>query len=169
MLNATMLKNDAAHRCAHVRRSGNWRLRPCSRASEVSVTAPRKRLATRILKGGISLRAMRIIGQVVPQPRHSATRESRALMTSDLLGALAGAPARGLVWCGVMGGRGRGAMRMRPDRPDAIVLPRFTRVTMGPLHRSQKGSHALRRKWALRDRRLEAGQRRRQDLPGLFY
>src|SRR5262245_40132655 len=114
MLNATMLKNDAAHRCAHVRRLGNWRLRPCSKASEVSVTAPRKRLATRMLKGGISLRAMRIIGQVVPQPRHSATRQSRALMTSDLLGEPAGAPAKGLVWCGVMGRPGRGRCECGP-------------------------------------------------------
>src|SRR5258705_10169084 len=81
-LNATMLKNEAAHRCASVRNRGKRRLRPCSSESDVRVRTPSVRLETRMLNGGISSSAIFIIGQVTPQPRHRRTRKTRALVAS---------------------------------------------------------------------------------------
>src|SRR5215813_4325512 len=85
-LNATMLKNEAAHRCANVRNRGIRRLRPCSSDSDVKVMTPRVRLEARMLNGGISSSAILIIGQVTPQPRHRRTRKTRALSASAVAG-----------------------------------------------------------------------------------
>src|SRR5215470_4542599 len=85
-LNATMLKNEAAHKCANVRGGGRRRLRPCSSDSDVKVMTPSVRLETRMLNGGISLSAIFIIGQVTPQPRQRRTRKTRAFSASVGLG-----------------------------------------------------------------------------------
>src|SRR5437762_5318527 len=89
-LNATMLKNEAAHKCAIVRGEGIRRLRPCSSDSDVKVRTPSVRLETRILNGGISSSAIFIIGHVTPQPRQRRTRKTRALSASAAVG-----PGRG--------------------------------------------------------------------------
>src|SRR5215471_14756630 len=84
-----MLKNEAAHRCTNVRNDGIRRLRPCSSDSDVKVTTPSVRLATRMLNGGISSSAIFIIGQVIPQPRQRRTRKTRALIASAVAGMYA--------------------------------------------------------------------------------
>src|SRR6266705_5240575 len=85
-LNATMLKNEAAHKCPSVRNRGMRRLRPCSSDSDVKVRTPSVRLETRMLNGGISSSAIFIIGQVIPQLRQRRTRKTRALNASAVAG-----------------------------------------------------------------------------------
>src|SRR6266850_4753545 len=122
-LNATMLKNEAAHRCANVRGGGKRRLRPCSSESDVRVRTPSVRLETRMLNGGISSSAIFIIGQVTPQPRHRRTRKTRALVASA-------GPGRGRSVSLVDGDmRAARACKGRPDRPNGSVVACFRRPT----------------------------------------
>ena len=60
-------------------------MRPWKRAKPVSTIAPSESVATRMLNGGISSSAIRIVTQVVPQPRQSTTRSRRALAVSERL------------------------------------------------------------------------------------
>src|SRR5262245_22377695 len=114
-----MLKAEATHRCAKVRHEEIHRLMPLRRASDVTVMAPSTRPVTRMLNGGISLSAMLIIGQVTPQPMHSTTRNTRALMASARARSRAATAAAGSVWVVVMAGP---ADAKAADRPDAVVL-----------------------------------------------
>src|ERR1700722_14456215 len=82
-VNDTTLKSPATMTWTTARLPRSMKLRRRRSVSAASVRAPTSMVATRMLNGGTSSSAMRITGQVVPQPRLSITSMSRAVLSED--------------------------------------------------------------------------------------
>src|SRR5579883_666004 len=80
-LNATILNSEMMTRWAQALAVRTRTLRPRTRQTANSVTAPKPAVNVRMVNGGIASRAIFITGQVMPQSRHRLTTSSRPWMS----------------------------------------------------------------------------------------